>query len=195
MGSVSASVVRHAHGPVLVVRAEGGTSNGRAPSRDRSCSPSTAGEARLAAAAATELSAGTGSPVHVIYVMPNPERLFGPHSYSGEIKRSLIEQARADARRFLEERAEGVRAGGGAVAQTYLGTGRPDEEIVELAEEVDAAVVVTGSRGLGGIRRSLLGSVSDSVVRHAHCPVLIIRDKNQPQGADRTARTEAAADT
>ena len=133
--------------------------------------------------------------MHVIYVMPNPERLFGPHSYSGEIKGSLIEQARADARRFLEERAEGVRAGGGAVAQTYLGTGRPDEEIVELAEEVDAAVVVTGSRGLGGIRRSLLGSVSDSVVRHAHCPVLIIRDKNQPQGADRTARTEAAAES
>ena len=196
MGSVSASVVRHAHGPVLVVRDGDRDSTGRVTlAGPVVLAIDGSGEARLAAEAAAELSARTGSPVHVIYVMPSPERLFGPHSYSGEIKRSLIEQARADARRFLEERAEGVRAGGGAVAQTYLGTGRPDEEIVELAEEVDAAVVVTGSRGLGGIRRSLLGSVSDSVVRHAHCPVLVIRDKNQPQGADRTARTEAAADT
>jgi nucleotide-binding universal stress UspA family protein len=35
--------------------------------------------------------------------------------------------------------------------------------------------VVMGSRGLGGIRRALVGSVSDSVVRHAHCPVIVMR--------------------
>jgi nucleotide-binding universal stress UspA family protein len=33
-----------------------------------------------------------------------------------------------------------------------------------------------GSRGHGGIRRALLGSVSDPVVRHAHCPVLVVRE-------------------
>jgi nucleotide-binding universal stress UspA family protein len=32
-----------------------------------------------------------------------------------------------------------------------------------------------GSQGLGGVRRALMGSVSDSVVRHAHCPVMIVR--------------------
>ena len=32
-----------------------------------------------------------------------------------------------------------------------------------------------GSRGLGGVRRALMGSVSDSVVRHAHCPVFVVR--------------------
>jgi nucleotide-binding universal stress UspA family protein len=36
---------------------------------------------------------------------------------------------------------------------------------------------VMGSRGLGGIRRALMGSVSDSVVRHAHCPVLVVREE------------------
>ncbi len=44
-----------------------------------------------------------------------------------------------------------------------------------MAEELDAGLVVVGSRGLGGMRRALLGSVSDSGVRHAHCPVLLVR--------------------
>jgi nucleotide-binding universal stress UspA family protein len=46
---------------------------------------------------------------------------------------------------------------------------------VEVAEDIGAGLIVMGSRGLGGIRRALIGSVSDSVVRHAHCPVLIVR--------------------
>ena len=48
-------------------------------------------------------------------------------------------------------------------------------EIVGLAEEVGADLIVVGSRGLGGFRRALMGSVSESVVRHAHCPVLVFR--------------------
>ncbi|MDQ3737093.1 MAG: universal stress protein, partial [Actinomycetota bacterium] len=44
-----------------------------------------------------------------------------------------------------------------------------------LAVQIGADLVVVGSRGLGGIRRALLGGVSDSVVRHAHCPVLVVR--------------------
>jgi nucleotide-binding universal stress UspA family protein len=35
-----------------------------------------------------------------------------------------------------------------------------------------------GSRGLGGVRRALMGSVSDSVVRHAPCPVLVVRPED-----------------
>ena len=44
-------------------------------------------------------------------------------------------------------------------------------------EELGAGMIVVGSRGLGGVRRALMGSVSDSVVRHAHCPVLVVRDR------------------
>jgi nucleotide-binding universal stress UspA family protein len=53
--------------------------------------------------------------------------------------------------------------------------GRPDKEIVALSEEIGAELIVMGSRGQGGIRRALMGSVSESVVRHAHCPVLVVR--------------------
>ncbi|MEJ7843117.1 MAG: universal stress protein [Rubrobacter sp.] len=172
MGNVSGSVVRHAHCPVLVVRGAGHDENRLGPvvlAVDGS------EESKLAIRAATEISASTGFPVHVIYVIPTEAQLYGRHFYSEDVKKSFVEEAKAGARRFLEEQAGGVRSAGGAVAQTYLATGRPDEEVVELAEEIDAGMVVLGSRGLGGVRRALVGSVSESVFRHAHCPVLVVR--------------------
>jgi nucleotide-binding universal stress UspA family protein len=50
---------------------------------------------------------------------------------------------------------------------------------VALAEELGAGLIVMGCRGLGGVRRALMGSVSDSVVRHAHCPVLVVRQEKE----------------
>ena|SRR3712207_610968 len=39
------------------------------------------------------------------------------------------------------------------------------------------SLIVMGSRGRDGVRRALMGSVSDSVIRHAHCPVLVVREE------------------
>ena len=50
-----------------------------------------------------------------------------------------------------------------------------DENIVGLAEELGADLIVIGSRGLSGMKRLVMGSVSESVVRHAPCPVLVMR--------------------
>ena len=55
--------------------------------------------------------------------------------------------------------------------------GRADAEIVDKAEEIGAGLIVVGSRGVGAMRRTLTGSVSDSVVRHAHCPVMVVREE------------------
>jgi nucleotide-binding universal stress UspA family protein len=132
-------------------------------------------EARLAAEAATELSRDTGSEVHVTYVLPTPQELMGHHFYSSEIRESLIEQARSEARKFLEQRAEQLKSEGAKVIGTHLRTGEPDKEIIRLSEEIDATMIVMGSRGLGAVRRALMGGVSDSVVKHAHCPVLVMR--------------------
>ena len=65
------------------------------------------------------------------------------------------------------------------MAEAHLRIGKPDEEIVSQAEELGAGLIVIGSRGLGGIRCALMGSVSDSVVRHAHCPVLVVREERR----------------
>jgi len=77
------------------------------------------------------------------------------------------------------------------VARAHLRVGRPDKEIVDLAEEIDAGLVVVGSRGLGGVRRALVGSVSDSVVRHAPCPVLVVRQARNGHPRGRTRREGA----
>jgi nucleotide-binding universal stress UspA family protein len=133
-------------------------------------------EARLAAEAAAELSKDTGSEVHIAYVLPSPRELRGHHLYSSEVMRSVLEQAEGEASSLLEEQAKQIGASGGKVAETHLETGEPDKEIVRLSEELGVGTIVIGSRGLGGLRRALMGSVSESVVRHAHCPVLIVRE-------------------
>jgi nucleotide-binding universal stress UspA family protein len=133
-------------------------------------------EARLAAEAAAELSKDTGSEVHIAYVLPSPRELRGHHIYSREVMSSVLEQAEGEARSFLEEQAKQVGESEGKVAETHLETGEPDKEIVRLSEEIGAGAIVIGSRGLGGLRRALMGSVSESVVKHAHCPVFVVRE-------------------
>ena len=80
------------------------------------------------------------------------------------------------AQHFLDQQVDRVKQEGVSVAEAHLLRGRPDREVVHLSEEIGAGLIVMGSRGLGGIRRALMGSVSDSVVRHAHCPVMIVRE-------------------
>ena len=55
-------------------------------------------------------------------------------------------------------------------------TGMPGEELLRAAEGAD--MIVVGSRGAGGFKRLLLGSVSTQVTHHAHCPVVVIPDDN-----------------
>ena len=132
-------------------------------------------EAKLATQAATELSRETGSEMHVVYVLPTPAQLIGHHTYSAEIRESLIGGAERDAETFLKEQAEKIGSDGGKVTDTHLRSGDPDKEILRAAEALGVGLIVMGSRGLGSISRMLMGSVSDSVVRHAHCPVLVVR--------------------
>ena len=91
---------------------------------------------------------------------------------------------RRSSRAFLDEQAHKMREAGAKVAKKHLRNGRPDREIVALAEELGAGLIVMGGRGLGGMKRALMGSVSDSVVRHARCPVLVARGGHQQRLAD-----------
>jgi nucleotide-binding universal stress UspA family protein len=60
-------------------------------------------------------------------------------------------------------------------AKVYVLSGHPGEEICQLAAELSARAVVLGSRGRGGLKRLLLGSISDHVVRHAPCSVVVTK--------------------
>jgi nucleotide-binding universal stress UspA family protein len=82
--------------------------------------------------------------------------------------------ARAWAERALAERVEAARAAG-LRARSELRTGRPHAEIVAVATDAKADLVVIGTHGREGFNRALLGSVADRVVHLAPCPVLSVR--------------------
>jgi nucleotide-binding universal stress UspA family protein len=130
-------------------------------------------EAELAANTAAELSEKTGSELHVVHVGEVPF-VYHPELHGGY--RVDYERNEAQARELLESQVEKARAAGATVAQAHLKMGRADEEILGLAEGIGVGLIVMGTRGQGGIRRALMGSVSESVVRHAHCPVTIVRE-------------------
>src|SRR5215216_3397638 len=131
-------------------------------------------EAELAALRAVELAEKTDSELHVVHVGVVPTFL---KSYPGTLgyERRLYEEIEEVSRVLLRKQTWRVKAAGGTVAGAHLRMGQVALEIVALAEELQADLIVMGSRGLGGVRRALMGSVSDSVVRHAHCPVLVVR--------------------
>ncbi|HVF00159.1 MAG TPA: universal stress protein [Rubrobacteraceae bacterium] len=133
-------------------------------------------EAALATEAATELSKNTASEVHLTYVVP----MVDPLPYlADEVREDKFEQAKKDAGEFLDKQAQQIRAGGGSVTEMHVRTGSPEHQIVNLGDDLGVGLIVIGSRGVTGMRRALMGSVSDSVVRHAHCPVLVVRKEKQ----------------
>ena len=129
------------------------------------------GEAELAAKSALGLAKQTGSELHVVHVLALPIDTQDPSSFEPEVRRQLEKRTRER----LEELVGRIEAQGGEVAGSHLRVGRPDAEIIDQAEEIGAGLIVMGSRGVGQIRRALIGSVSDSVMRHAHCPVMVVR--------------------
>jgi nucleotide-binding universal stress UspA family protein len=183
MGSVSDSVVRHAHGSVLVVRGNG---------RERDYLPGRillaldgSREAAAASRTAVEITNATGSELHVVHARIPPDYpIFDHGGYDEGVDVGAYVQEKSEelARRgqgLLDEQVRKIKAAGGSVAQAHLRVGRPDVQISALAEEIGAGLIVVGSRGLGAMRRVLMGSVSSSVVRHAHCPVLVVRGEEQ----------------
>ena len=142
-------------------------------------------EATLAAQTAVDIADRTGSELHVVYATIPPPYAFALYEGyaegvdAGAYLQDESEEHTRRGRSLLDEQVRKIKAAGGSVAQAHLREGKPEAEITALAEEIGAGLIVIGSRGLGGLRRALLGSVSDAVVRHAHCPVLVVR-KEEP---------------
>ena len=157
-------------------------------------------EAELASSSAADLAERTGSELHVVYVGHMPPVFYespGTWALDPDLQRrmqgSIEEEAKArldaqvqrvreaggevaGAHARLGEQVQRMREAGGEVAEAHLRLGRPDAEIVELAKELGAGLIVLGSRGLGPLRSALMGSVSESVIRHARCPVMVVRE-------------------
>jgi nucleotide-binding universal stress UspA family protein len=120
---------------------------------------------RMAAALGSELVLA-----HVLVETPLYEE--GP--FAMEKTRRVYEAARKWAEEAIEHWASTAR-GKGLKVRTVLRTGVPYREIVDLAADERADLVLIGTHGRGGLDRALLGSVADRVVRVSPCPVLTVR--------------------
>ena len=115
--------------------------------------------------------------LHLVYV----ERVPGYPAYAPLSAQHLEWELQEDAERAGLERLweldRTIRIAGGTVAGAHLRIGVVAEEVVGLAEELEVDLIVVGTRGRGVIGRTLMGSVSDSVIRHARCPVVVARSQ------------------
>jgi nucleotide-binding universal stress UspA family protein len=121
---------------------------------------------RVAAAPGSELVL-----THVLTEVP----LYGEGVFNIETARKVREGARKWAEGALEDWVGKARAEG-LSARAVVRTGVPHQEIVAVAQDERADLIVIGTTGRGGINRALLGSVADRVVRLAPCPVLTVRE-------------------
>lgn len=170
LGSVAAEVTSHAGCPVLVARADRVTR--MLVATDGSASAGLISD-RLAA---FEAFRGVQAEVVAVSAPETPayELIVGLYTLGDE----RLARRRADMRALTAEAADDMAdrlKAAGIPATPHVRSGDPAGEILAAADDHAADLIVTGSRGLGGIDRLLLGSVARNVLSHARASVLIVR--------------------
>ena len=131
------------------------------------------GQSRQALAFAVPLAAQYGGRIILVHIV-EPSPVYTP--YPGEA--GLV---RVDTRSIEESSEETLTQMAGALVppellgKTIVRTGRAYAEIIAAAEELDVDLIVMATHGYTGLKHVLLGSTTEHVVRHAHCPVLTVR--------------------
>jgi nucleotide-binding universal stress UspA family protein len=180
LGSTSEQVLTHGRCSALVVRGKPRWVN---PARERGMRVLLASDGSPHASAAMDLLAKLGLPRSAVVTLLN---VVETHDY---LTSHLLATGRSDLRRLAEEVIQARKQAGADMlekarnalkrrnltADTLVAEGHPAEAILQTAERIRADLVVMGSRGLTGMKRLLLGSVSHKVVRHAPCSVLVVK--------------------
>jgi nucleotide-binding universal stress UspA family protein len=98
----------------------------------------------------------------------------GPPVFTGAEVSRMTEIAQKVGNRILQDAEKRISATGVQVEKKLV-EGHTVQEIVRVANEGNFDLIVIGARGVSHIREMLLGSVTDAVIHHAHCAVLVIR--------------------
>jgi nucleotide-binding universal stress UspA family protein len=165
-GSTATAVSAHAHCPVVVVR-------GVMPGPEMPPGHVVAGVdfspgSQLALGFAFEQAAGRGVPLHVIRAWTPPDRRGGLPGFDPE-------EVTAAERVALNDLLGGWTAKYPAIdLVSRVVTDSPARALIDATRH--AQLVVVGSRGRGGFRGLLLGSVSQQLLHHSHCPVAVVRE-------------------
>jgi len=187
LGSVAEEVLRRASVPVLIVP----EASGHGPTRLVLAPTDFSELSREALPVAAGLAALYGADLDLVHVL---EPIRGARM---EIPASLLPDLKTEAERQLESLAEdpGLAAAMAGAADGegrrgpighHLIEGRAAEAIVEFARSRGADAIVMARRGLHGVERLLLGSVTERVCRLGPCPVLVVPVGDHPAG-DRPA--------
>lgn len=100
---------------------------------------------------------------------------FGGGRLAVESAEAAIAAEREQAETTLAKLKAELEAGGAPEVRTAVIEGHAATAIVDVAAEEKADVIVMATHGRGGLERAVLGSVADHVMRHAPCPVLLVR--------------------
>ncbi len=129
-----------------------------------------------AAEAAAELAKALGSSVTVLHVISMPVmQMAVPGSPAVDIDPGTVSAYMEEVEDSVARRTGKPLEAAGVTYQVLTEVGHPAEAIVRIAEDDGYDLIVMGSRGMTAIKSFLLGSVSDRVSHHAHCPVLIVK--------------------
>lgn len=123
-----------------------------------------------------------GRPDAQIYALAVAEGLLSrPEDIVEEAQREFRDQAQKTLDGFLTEQIARFEKTGAKINHKRVAAavdfGSPTERILALAEELKADMIVIGTHGRTGMQRLLVGSVAENVLRHAHCTVLVARQK------------------
>ncbi|WP_136715445.1 universal stress protein [Halorientalis salina] len=116
---------------------------------------------------AIDLAEQYGATLHVLNVVDSDvSSMLG----DGESTDELEQQGQ-----HAVERIETMANIHGVTAETAVRDGDPASEILDYADDIGADVIVAGTHGRTGVKRRLIGSVAERLVRHASCPVMTVR--------------------
>jgi len=190
LGSTAERVVRYAPCPVLVVRAKASSSAGVQPAPVTKTkataarldvqrilvpvdfSPRSAKALKYAFPIARRFHASIVL-LHIVqtnYFVTNEEYVAFDYP-------ALISEIRSSAKKELATLASSVS--NWCQVTTAMGTGHPGNLIVETSSKMNIDLIIISTHGRTGIQRALLGSTAEFVVRHAHCPVLAVRERER----------------
>lgn len=132
-------------------------------------------EASIAEEAAVELANGTGSELHVVYVVSTVPELPYPRGLTKERSEALLERRRLRGFALLDVRMRHIEDElGGAVAHSHYREGKPEKEAISLGEEIEAGLIVSGGKRRPWYERMFCGAgFSERVSRRAGRPVLV----------------------
>lgn len=132
---------------------------------------------------ACELAEKLGATIHLVNVIGVPA--LGVPELGLALTSTVIDQILLDNQTAIDSLSESRRRPGVTIGQVLLKTGDAKDVINQTALELGADLIVMGTHGRSGISRALLGSVTETVVRSAPCPVLTIHiDDKSGEGRD-----------